>query len=197
MQPSPDKTVCMKLTSPDSAAFQCTCAGRDLQVVQEIKYLGVCFAPGVGMAPACKQRRSRMCGAFAERKRQYGNLGCAQSVGLRMQLFTACVQAVGSFASEVWGVLPFTGQAKSQRAALITTHLGMLKELAGLRKTTPTDIVYAELNETPLDHVWLLRAANLWNALHAGSQFYACVLQDAVALSRLGCRHWVTGLDAS
>ena len=137
MQPSPDKIVCMEPTSPDSAAFQCTCAGRDLQIVQEIKYLGVCFAPGVGMALVCKRQRSRMCGAFAEMKRQYSNLGCAQLVGLRMQLFAACVQPVGSFASEVWGVLPFTGQAKSQRAALIPTHLGMLKELAGLLKTTP------------------------------------------------------------
>ena len=77
---------------------------------------------------------------------------------------------------------PFTGRAKSQCAALITTHLGILKELAGLRKTTPTNIVCAELDEMPLDFLWLLRAARLWNALHVGSQFQACALQDAVAL---------------
>ena len=135
-----------------------------------------------------------MCGAVAEMKRQYGNLSCAQSVGLRVQLFASCVQPVGSFASEVWGVLPCTGPTKNQRAALVNTHLEMLKELAGLCKTTPTDIVYAELHELPLDHVWLLGAARLWNVLHAGSQFHAYVLQDAVALSRLGCRNWVTGL---
>ena len=54
-------------------------------------------------------------------------------------------------------MLPLTGQAKSQRAALISAHLEMVKELAGLRKTTPTDVVYAELNEMPLDPVWLLQ----------------------------------------
>ena len=91
-----------------------------------------------------------MCGAVAEMKRQYGNLSCAQSVGLRVQLFASCVQPVGSFASEVWGVLPCTGPTKNQRAALVNTHLEMLKELAGLCKTTPTDIVYAELHECPL-----------------------------------------------
>ena len=194
MQPSPAKTVCMELTSPDSPAFHCTCAGHDLQIVSEVKYLGVPFAPGVGVVPVFQQRRARMCGAFAEMKRQYGNLGCAQSVGLRLQLFASCVQSVGSFACDVWGVLPLTGVAKKQRAAIVTTHLGKVKELAGLRRTTPTDIVHAELDEMPLDSVWLLRAAKLWNALVAGSAFYATVLKDAVALSHLGCRNWVTGL---
>ena len=193
MQPSPAKTVCMELTSPDSPAFHCTCAGHDLRVVSETKYLGVSFAPGVSVVPVLQQRRARMCGAFAVMKRQYGNLGCAQSEGLCLQLFVPFVQSVGSFACD-WGLLPLTGVAKKQRAAIVTTHLGMVKEVAVLSRITPTHVVHADLDEMLLDSIWLLRAAKLWNALVAGSSFYACMLKDDVALSHLRCRDWVTGL---
>ena len=65
-----------------------------------------------------------MCGASAEMQRQYGSLGCARPVGLRMQLFPSCVQSVGSFGRDVWGVPPLTGDAKQQRAAIVTLSSG-------------------------------------------------------------------------
>ena len=125
---------------------------------------------------------------------QHGNFLATASHLVCCTICASCVQSVGSFACDVWGALPLTGLAKKQRAAIVTTHLGVIKELAGLRRTTPTDMVDAELDEMPLDSVWLMRAAKLWNALVAGSSFYAFVLKDAVALSHLGCRNWVTGL---
>ena len=103
-------------------------------------------------------------------KQQCGKLGYARSVGLSMQLFAACVQPVGSLASEVWILLPFTGREIIQRAALIPMHLGILKKSAGLRKTTPTDIVSAELHDVPLDHVWL-QCGNIVECSSCGMSF--------------------------
>ena len=76
--------------------------------------------------PVFTQRRAQMC-AFAEMKWQHDRHGCAQSVGLQLQLFASYVGSVGSLTCDLWGFLPLTVVAKKQCAAIVTKHLGMFK----------------------------------------------------------------------
>ena len=85
------------------------CSGE--KMINQVR-VGVCFAPGVEMAPVCKQRRSRMSGANSSNEAAVRqprlcaiSCDCAQLRGLRIQLYAACVQPVGSFAWEAGGML--------------------------------------------------------------------------------------------
>ena len=58
-----------------------------------------------------------------------------------------------------------------------------------------TDILLKELQQQPLRHLWLLRAAGFWKSLVGGSGFYQALLQDAVQLPVRGrVRTGVKGL---
>ena len=80
-----------------------------------------------------------------------------------------------------------TGVVKKQGAAIVTMHLDMFKELAGLRRTMPIDILHAELDKMSLDSVESMTAAKLWVALVAGSPSCVSVLKCTSTLSNLGC----------
>ena len=56
----------------------------------------------------------------------------------------------------------------------------MLKEITGVRGSTSTDILLAELGLKSLHHVWLLRAAKFWNNLAGkpSGNLYRCIALD-------------------
>ena len=134
-----------------------------------------------------------MCGAWALLKHQYGRLQCVASVGLMFRLYEACDPPTASYGCEIWGFQPLPQQFRILRKNVITSHLQMLKEITGVRGSTSTDILLAELGPKPLHHVWLLRAAKFWNNL-AGKplgNLYRCIALDccraAVVASK---RNW-------
>ena len=84
----------------------------------------------------------------------------------------------------------FPQQYSALRLELATSHLQMLKEITGVRGSTSTDILLAELGLKSLQHVWLLRAAKFWNSLAGkpSGTFYKVIAldccRDAVGSSR-------------
>ncbi len=137
--------------------------------------------------------KKNMFGAWALLKRQYGRLQCLASVGLMFRVYEACVPSTASYGCEIWGFQPFPQQYRILRKSLITSHLQMLKEITGVRGSTSTDILLAELGLKSLHHVWLLRAAKFWNNLAGkpSGNLYRCIALDccraAVAASK---RNW-------
>ena len=162
--------------------------------MQEMRYLGAFFTPGLGMRPTCAKLQPRVWGAWAALQRQYKKLGCAQSVWLVLQLCAACVVPIASFGSELWGTVPMVGACRLARNKLATVHLTLLKVVAGLRRTTPTAIVYRELGEVPLQEVWLVSTASFWNRLRTATCFHCTLFVDAVRLALAGSQHWVAGI---
>ena len=121
-----------------------------------------------------------MFGAWALLKRQYGRLQCLTSVGLMFGVYKACVPPTAAYGCEIWGFQQFPQQFRILRKDLITSHLQMLKEITGVRGSTSTDILLAELGLKPLHHVWLLRAAKFWNNLAGkpAGNVYRCIALD-------------------
>ena len=196
MQISPDKTVVMEMTSAQPAAISWFCGGRQLQSVQQARYLGMRFQAGKGFLPTFAWLRQQLCGANALVRRQYGRLDCSNSVWLQLQLHQTCVVPAGSFACEIWGPSVLTGAARKGRARLETCCLGQIKRMAGLRGSVASPIVCRELGVMPLRHVWLLRAAKFWNGLAAGDAFHKAVALDCVTEAIRGRDNWVRGLSS-
>ena len=106
------------------------------------------------------------------------------------RVYEACVPPTAAYACKIWGFQQFAQQYGALRLELATSHLQMLKEITGVRGSTPTDILLAELGLKSLQHVWLLRAAKFWNSLVSkpNGTFYKIIAlnccKDAVAASR-------------
>ena len=127
--------------------------------------------------------KRKMFAAWALLKRQYGRLQCLASVGLMFRVFEACVPPAVAYGCEVWGFRRFSKPFSTLRLDLATAYLQLLKEITGVRGSTSTDILLAELGLRSLQHVWLLRAAKFWNNL-AGKPHGT--LYSSIALD--GCR---------
>ena len=178
MRLAPAKIKCIELTGLAVGPCVFICAGQELQLVTEIRYLGVFFASCAGLAPTCGKVMQKMRAAWTLLRRRYERLDCAQSVWLQLQLCRACVVSAGSFASELWGGNPFGDQAQRKaRKAVAALHLRVVKRIAGLRVTTCTDVVYRELELLPLQHEWR-----------------ASLLRNCIQLERDGGRSWVLSL---
>ena len=57
----------------------------------ELKYLGLVFQAQQGMHATYSHLHRKMWAAWALLQRQYGQLHCASSVGLLLQVYKACV----------------------------------------------------------------------------------------------------------
>ena len=174
------KTKVMVFNLAFPGPFQWTCGGEQLEIVMDFKYLGILFNALDGMAVTFPMLKKNMFGAWALLKRQYGRLQCLASVGLMFRVYEACVPSTASYGCEIWGFQPFPQQYRILRKSLITSHLQMLKEITGVRGSTSTDILLAELGLKSPDHVWLLRAAKFWNNLAGkpSGNLYRCIALD-------------------
>ena len=78
--------------------YQWTVNGEQLEVVLQIKYLGVVFTAHTGLSLTFGPLEKNMCAAWALLKRQYGRLQCLSSVGPPLQ----AVHGVCSKYSVIW-----------------------------------------------------------------------------------------------
>ena len=194
MQVSVAKTVCLELVKGEAPVAAFRCAEQELEFVAETRYLGLHFGVGAGLLPTCAKLLPKFQGAWARLRRQYLRLDLEQSVWLLMRLYQARVVPVASFGSELWGVYPATGELANTRKRLASVQLDQVRQLAGLRATTPTLIVYAELGLLPCNLQWLLAAARFYNSLLSASRPYSALLLDSVQLARGGRPCWARGL---
>jgi hypothetical protein len=88
-------------------------------------------------------------------------LGCLPAVGLLLVLYRACVPPTGSYGCEVWAFLLASGEAARMRSQLSTSHLHMLKLIAGVRTSACTDLLFKELGVRSLEQLWWKRTGPL------------------------------------
>ena len=194
MQPSPDKTVVMEMTSEAQPQHEWQCGGARLQCVAEARYLGMHFESGHKFRPTFSHSLQRLWASHCFLRKRYRGLDCGSSIWLPLQLYKACVEPAGSFGSEVWGVYP---RQDMQRLCLETARLQQLRQLSGLGQGTALPIIWRELDLQPFRHAWLLRAAMFWNVLASGQAFHKAMALDAImlAMQRRAC--WAAGLVRS
>ena len=140
--------------------------------------VGLTFHAEHGLQPTFPALRQKIFASWALLKRQYGRLQCLSSVGLMFRLCTSVVQSTACYGSEVWRAAQF---ASKERQDLVKGYLQILREITGVRTSTPTAILLAELGLQALSDEWLLRAAKFWNNLAALplDNIYRCMALDS------------------
>ena len=142
---------------------QLTCSTGELEQVDEFKYLGVLFGSATGLHMAYEQLTRTMWGAWSLLQQRYKNLRCVSCVHLLLRLYQICVPPAGSYGCEVWGFRRLSGAAQKARQRLASVHLQILRQISGIRTDVPTAILFRELQEKPLQDLWLLRSIRFWN----------------------------------
>ena len=187
------KTKVMVFNTAFPGPFQWTCGGEQLEIVIEYKYLGILFNAVHGMAVTFPMLKRKMFAAWALLKRQYGRLQCLSSVGLMFRIYEACVPPAAAYACEIWASQRFSQAFSIAKLDLVTSHLQLLKEITGVRGSTSTDILLAELGLKSPQHVWLLRAAKFWNNLAGkpfGNIYNTIALDGCLAAVGSSRRNW-------
>jgi hypothetical protein len=74
------------------------------------------------------------------------------SVGLLLRLYDACVPPAASYGCEVWGLRSLSGgDSRRGRAALVSSHVKILRHIAGVPTSVHAAILLQELNQQTLD----------------------------------------------
>ena len=156
--------------------------GTPLDIVKSTKYLGVLLSSKKGIRETFDTLHCKMWGAWSTLLRRYGNLQSTVSIGLLVRLLLACVIPVGSYACELWSILP-TGKIGSGRTHkdLETAFRTMLRMIVGVGNSVNQEILLAELGLHPLRHYWLRRVVTFWNSLVdlPEDHMYARILKDS------------------
>lgn len=181
---SPIKThaIAFPECAKDTLGGAFTYKGHPLELVAESRHLGVVFSSTAGMGATFPSLHGRMKSSWDSIDYKYGNLKCAASIGLFLKVFLTCVVPTASYACELWGWRKFpTHGSKSTARTLENEFLVMLRKIAGVRRTTRTDILLAELGVRPLKLQWLKRTVTFWNGLVdlPHDHLYAQVLRDS------------------
>jgi hypothetical protein len=95
--------------------------------------------------------------------------------------------------------MPRRGGLGPAREQLEAGHVNILRQILGLRKSTPRHIVLMEGISAPLRHSWILRTATFWNTLgsfHADSIFRRVAL-DSVSQALDGMSNWASAFASS
>jgi hypothetical protein len=82
-----------------------------------------------------------MWGAWTALQRQYAGLHCGVSLSLLFRVHQAFVPPVASYGCELWGFRVMPSRLTAARDKLATNHVNMLRQILGLRKSTPHAIV--------------------------------------------------------
>lgn len=194
---STEKTKVLVFSTHHPGPLQWSCAGQPLHWVSEFKYLGITFSSTDGCHKTYAPLHQRSWAAWALLQRQYGQLKCATSVALLLHLYDVCVPPTASYGCEVWGVRRLGGDLQKARAQLESAHVKMLRQIAGVRTSAPTAILFKELEMRPLVHVWWQRTVQFWNNLAAAppnSLHHQVALADCRDAVLHGVHNWASGV---
>lgn len=184
-------------------------AGRPLEVVNSLKYLGLTFAQ------LSKQRGFAGCAdvlAVAGRKAMFATRRRAWELGAclvehQCMLFDIFVKPVLSYGCEVWGVdLLASADCASERV-----HRWFCRQVQGLPKQVTAAVSLAELGRWPLHLFWVQQLARFWNRLLSmdaePDRLLRWAFLDNLELMREGadlaagspcwCRKWFTYLQST
>ena len=149
------KTKCMvfKKGGKSNIREKWTYKGVDLETVSDFRYLGLVLGNSGSFAKSVSDLAIRGNRALFGLKR----IICKNKyldVKLQLDLFNSLVEPVMSYSCEVWGL--------READQLEKIHLGFLKNILGVRKTTPSAYIYRELGVYPLILKRKIRVIKYW-----------------------------------
>ena len=130
-----------------------TYRGEMLPTVNQFKYLGFMFG-------SSGKHKKGIDALFLQSQRALFNLKTCLynnndlSVQLKLQLFKTLIVPILMYGSEIWGYKHYV--------KMDTLFLGFLKNILGVKKSTPTYMVYKEIGVESLSNIRCLRIIKYW-----------------------------------
>jgi len=118
--------------------------GDIIERVQTFNYLGILLETTPNLDNAVEHLATTSRRLLFTLNRHCAEL-CIMDVKLRCDLFNMLVRSTASYACEIW-------VDSKKIEAIEVVYRGFLKSLLGVRKTTSTSIVLAELGKFPFEH---------------------------------------------
>lgn len=139
--------------------------GTVVEQVPAFRYLGVQIHTTHAFCTAAAARAAAGKQAAHLLRRRMAGCGLDDPV-LAMQLFDEYVRPVMSYGAEVWGPQLVTRALSSGQAdACERVHLDFLRQLLGVRDTSPTLAVLAETGRFPIAVQWAVQTSRFVNRL--------------------------------
>ena len=152
-----------------------TCGNALLSIVDEFKYLGIQFHSSQAFCKAAAARAASGRRAVHATRRRCTELGLL-SPDLHMRMFNTMALPVLSYGAEIWSPQLV---AAGQECDNTRVQMSFLRQMLGVRQSTPSLVVLAESGHRPLAVHWTLQLARFWNNLLASDE--DSLLQRALA----------------
>ena len=146
--------------APAAAAPTFTYNGAALEMADEFRYLGVQFHSDHVFAAAAAARAAAGSRAMHVVRRRCTELGLGRAK-LQLHMFNAMVLPVVSYGAEIWSAQLV---AAGSRCAATRLQLAYLRQLLGVRQTTPALVMLTETAQPPLAARWAAQIGRFWNS---------------------------------
>ena len=157
------------------AGLAFTCGNALLSIVDEFKYLGIQFHSSQAFCKAAAARAAPGRRVVHATRRRCTELGLL-SPALHMRMFNTMALPVLSYGAEIWS--PHL-VAAGQDCDNSRVQMSFLRQMLGVRQSTPSLVVLAETGHRPLAVHWTLQLARFWNNMLASDE--GSLVQRALA----------------
>ncbi len=143
-----------------SAGEAFTYEGQSLDTADEFRYLGIQFHRSLAFTSAATARAAAGAAAVHATRRRCAELGL-RGAPVQLHLFNTMVLPALSYGAEVWS--PQLLAAGGQCAGTRVQH-AFLRQLLGVRQSTPGLVLLAETGQRPVAARWAAQLGRFWNS---------------------------------
>jgi hypothetical protein len=133
----------------NSAIPTFTYDGTSLELVTEVKYLGITFTCDGSTLTAAEKMADKFRSAIARVYRIGDSKGIMHRKHAMLWLFQVFALTAGLYSCQVWATSSLT-YVSSKITPTHVLHLGFLKKLLGVKKSTDTHCVLRETGQMPI-----------------------------------------------
>ena len=165
LQLNTDKTKVMIFFSKDTSAtptFQYN--GTPLELVTEFKYLGITLTRNGKMHTAVAKMSDTFRGAIARVFKTGDSKGIKHRKHAMLWLFQVFALTAGLYGCQIWATSSLTYDSSKTTSAHVL-HLGFLKQILGVKKSTDTHSLLRETGQMPIFFYWFRCTIRFWNNL--------------------------------
>jgi hypothetical protein len=160
-----DKTKVMVFFSKDTSAIPTlTYDGTPIEFVTHFKYLGFTLTRDGSMHTAAEKMADNLRLATARVYRTGSSKGITHRKHAMLWLFQVFALTAGLYGCQVWATFSLTYDSSVTTRAHVR-HLGFLKKLLGVKKSTDTHCVLRETGQMPIFFYWFRCTIRFWNSL--------------------------------
>lgn len=166
---------------PPNTGLSFTYGGAAIDTVDEFRYLGIQFHRSRAFAAAAAARATAGGSAMHAVRRRCAELGL-RGARVQLQLFNAMVLPVLSYGAEIWSPQLI---ATGSQCTATRVQLAYLRQLLGVRQSTPALVLLAETSQQPLVARWAVQVGRFWNSVLSADEasLVRRALHDSCALA--------------